>query len=282
MGRFIRNLVGMAEQEIAIEPPPYANEEQQIRLYTSESLSQCYRLLMSHVAGDPQSILYPCCGTDVTPSSVFPEAKVTYVDVDQNAIGALKSEGYQAFCARVPSGRSEKDSLSQHEAPLFTPETNPDLLILLNPQISPNDVISWVRDRGYVICNNYHGTADEMSVQGAFSPIARFDISNDSIDDGSLAGYFTLLSTDEEYRARDPEAYREIQRFVYGRFRTLFPKIFNLGNAIPQYLARAKGCHEMFGSIFIEGRTLPKPMRVKPSNVDDLFLFQKKATTAQS
>jgi hypothetical protein len=89
-----------------------------------------------------------------------------------------------------------------------------------------------------------------------------------------LEDYFTLLTTDAEYAAADPEAYRNIQRFIYG-WRARFPKWFALSQAVPKYLERMRGETFGFGFALRGGLLLPKPFRKKQSDIDDLFLFRR-------
>lgn len=250
----------------------------------SEKLAEDYRLLAAQMEEQPKEILYPCCETDVTPSAVFPQARVQYVDMNRQAMEALIARGFDAHYGRVLTGREEGQSSSDSsEAPLFEPKKQVDLLILLNPQISPFAIVQYVRQRGYVLCNNYHRTADEMYTCQAFTPVAVLNTGQEKkLDTASLDEYFQLMMTDEEYKQAAPEKYRVIQRYVYGKIRTLFPRLFDVSQAVPQFLKQAEGKHEMFGTITIGKHELPKPLRKKQSSADDLFLFQKKSTSRNS
>lgn len=246
--------------------------------HANETLAADYRLLTTQMEEQPKKILYPCCESDVTPSAAFPNTEVQYVDMNQQAMEALMARGFDAHYGHVPAGRQEgKSSSDFSEAPLFILKGQVDLLILLNPQISPFAIVQYVRERGYVLCNNYHRTADEMHTCSDFAPAAVLHTAEGkSLDTTSLGEYFQLMTTDEEYKRADPEKYKAVQRYVYGKIRTLFPRLFDVSHAVPQFLKDAEGKREMFGTITIGKYELPKPLRKKQSGADDLFLFQKR------
>ena len=92
-------------------------------------------------------LYYPCCANDVSISTAFPGKRVIYVDINEKEIESLKEYGCEAYC---------------ESALEFKPDQPVDLLFLLNPQINPKKPIQVVTSGGYVLCNNYHRTADEM------------------------------------------------------------------------------------------------------------------------
>ncbi|MFH1670032.1 MAG: hypothetical protein ABIA92_00405 [Patescibacteria group bacterium] len=253
------------------------NTELSVEPNASENLAKRYDAISAHMGQKPGRIFYPCCEGDVTPSKAFPDSMVTYVDMTREIIEKLIAKNYDAHWGKVPSGREEIQSESDSsDAPNFIPDEEYDLLILLNPQIGVSGVVEWVRNGGYVLCNNYHNTAEEMNERGEFTSIAVMpDSDSIEVDTSELRDYFKLVASDEEYQRRDPESYRAIQRFIYGKLRSALPRIFDVANAIPRFLEKAQGQHEMFDSVFIGNKTLPKPLRVKESSVDGLFLFQK-------
>ncbi|MFA7681838.1 MAG: hypothetical protein WCX61_02290 [Candidatus Peribacteraceae bacterium] len=266
--------VSSSDTTIPLEIPQFFSFTPQ----ESKTLAENYRTIAVQMENQPKTILYPCCETDVTPSLAFPGAAVQYVDMNRQAIETLVAHGYDAHVGRVPTGRIQGQSSSDaSDTPVFIPKNHVDLLILLNPQISPFAIAEYVRHQGYVLCNNYHQTANEMHTLNDFTPVAVLHTGeNQELDTSFLGEYFRLLSTDEEYRQADPERYRIIQRYVYGKIRMLFPGLFDVSHAIPQFLECARGQHEMFDTVFIGKHALPKPLRQKSSAADDLFLFQRK------
>ncbi len=267
-------------EEVELDDTVSTQDEEFIFEPTSSAdLAKRYEVITKHIEGSLNNILHPCCQSDVTPSIAFPNSSVTYVDMTKEWMDALREDGYDARWGKVPLGRDDGVSESDlSEAPEFEPDKDYDLLILLNPQIGVDGVVEWVRNKGYVLCNNYHSTADEMYAHGDFEPVAVIPDSDGTIiDTDELDDYFELVTSDDEYRKIDPDDYRIIQRFIYG-WRAYFPRVFNVSSAVPQFLEKAHGQHEMFEGIFIGNKSLPKPLRVKWSNVDGLFLFRKATT----
>ena len=96
---------------------------------------------------NPSVIYVPCSGMGISPSEAFPGAEVIYLDKNSYAVEALKKAGYNAV---------EEDALK------FVPTEQVDLVILENPQISPEFMARTVKESGYIICNNYSDTATKM------------------------------------------------------------------------------------------------------------------------
>lgn len=86
---------------------------------------------------------YPSCGFDYSPSEIFSD--VLFLDKDEKAISELKNRGLNAVVG---------DALNF--------DYSCDLLILINPSIDAGKLIPRFKPR-FVICNNFHGTADELS-----------------------------------------------------------------------------------------------------------------------
>ena len=100
--------------------------------------------------GMPSLAVYPCCGLDVSPSYVFP--KVVYIDNRPEVTSRLGEQGCDARLG---------DAIK-----IEVPEA--DLLIVMNPQVPLAELERFLK-RGHLICNNYHGTADEAARNPRFS-----------------------------------------------------------------------------------------------------------------
>jgi hypothetical protein len=92
-------------------------------------------------------VYYPCCEADISPSEVFKDSSILYVDINEQATKALAEKGYQAYACDVFD---------------FIPG-QVDILILLNPVIRPDSPAHFVKKGGYILCNNYHATASNLS-----------------------------------------------------------------------------------------------------------------------
>lgn len=108
-------------------------------------LEQAYNLFRTQVH-NPQSVLYPCCATDATPSSAFDN--VTYVDLDKESITTLQQAKLNAH---------HQDIRTYH------PTEPHNLLILLNPGIPSEWATQHLQKDGYIIANNWHDTATVLN-----------------------------------------------------------------------------------------------------------------------
>lgn len=111
---------------------------------SSEDLVARYNLFQQEFPGDYRIVYSPCCAYDVSPSTSFPNSRVVYVDLDEKAMETLSTAGYEAHC---------------EDATTFIQDEPIDVAILLNPSVRGGDLVSHLKPGGYVLCNDYHGTA---------------------------------------------------------------------------------------------------------------------------
>lgn len=95
--------------------------------------------------GQPETVYYPCCWLDGSPSKVFKH--IIYVDREWYNVSKLKKEWYVAF---------------EWDVTTFELEPKADVLIIVNPQVKANLLTKNLKSGWYVICNNYHDTADQL------------------------------------------------------------------------------------------------------------------------
>ncbi len=132
-------------------------------------------------------VYYPCSNNDITPSTSFPNNHIIYVDIDKNVVDSLKSSGYDAIQASAT-------------------EYNPgpvDILIMLNPVISPQVPISHIAENGYVICNDYHHTATELRENPEFqmkSVIKNTRSGDIEFDMENFDDYWKEVDTEEDFK----------------------------------------------------------------------------------
>jgi hypothetical protein len=143
----------------------------------------------------PKSVLYTSSGYDASPAHVFPN--VTFVDAeDGNAgcIDALKQAGLKAVKSDVRK---------------YRPTENHDLLLLQNPVVPASYATPHLSKRGYVLANNYHGTARELAQEReAFEFVAGLDVKDDKVTVvRDLSGYFEPVADLEEFRRLRPDDY---------------------------------------------------------------------------
>lgn len=100
------------------------------------------------------TIFYPCSGHDPAPFLTFGSSRVVHIDKNELAIKTLKSIKAEAYHASV-------DAFDF----VGTIGNKANILYVLNPQVKLTE--DWIDDclevEGYVICNNYHGTAVQLS-----------------------------------------------------------------------------------------------------------------------
>ncbi len=121
--------------------------------------------------GQPDLVYYPCSDVHVSPSFTF--NRVVYVDLDAKSMELLQQEWYYTVIADVTT----LDSINGE---------SPDLMIIFNPQVNNIETLTKPLKVGwFIICNNYHFTADRLwrnpnfvfvesldgSGNGAFIPI---------------------------------------------------------------------------------------------------------------
>src|SRR3989344_4981486 len=111
----------------------------------------------------PNSVLYPSCGYDASPSIVFRD--ITFVDSEEGNKGcvkALKKHGLNAI----------KQDIRE-----YRPEQAHDLLILLNPAVHAKWATKHLSSGGWLIANNYHHTASQVStdIGSLFEPVKNME-----------------------------------------------------------------------------------------------------------
>ncbi|MFT4308851.1 MAG: hypothetical protein ACMXYM_05815 [Candidatus Woesearchaeota archaeon] len=139
---------------------------------------------------EPLSVLYPASAHDATPATVF--KKTTFVDTDEAAIRTLKTAGYRAHHTDIRDYRAHEPH---------------DLLILLNPEVPASWATPHLALGGYVLANDYNGSASELNETEGFELIATIDHDGVSRD---LEGLFEPIDMDELARER-PESFQTMR-----------------------------------------------------------------------
>ncbi len=170
-----------------IEPKPEA----------SKDLVAKYKLFQERVRPKTNTIYYPSCSLDVSPSAAFPKSRVVYVDIDTQAIKKLRTAGYEAYRASATEERSDPPIAA------FSPK-NVDILILLNPAIHPEIPLKTIPVGGHVLCNDYHQTASDVRENKDFQlvgMIRRKPKTGELLyDTEQLEDYWKEVDTEEEFK----------------------------------------------------------------------------------
>lgn len=213
----------------------------------------------------PEVVYYPCSESDKSPSAAFPDSKVIYADINHSAVEALQREGEDARVA---------------DAEEFDPG-KVDVLLMLNPGISPDVPASHVVEGGHVLANNYHGTARELYDNPNYE--LRGVISGDEepvLDTDHLEDYFTKVSTNEEFKQTP------FYHFAQNQVKKVAPQTEDVLTEYKRIIEMARDQNpEKTGPLILshEGEQLiiPTELPSKKGNVDDFYVFQKKASDSQ-
>ena len=125
-------------------------------------------------------IYYPCSEFDLSVNEVFPDSRVIYADINYEVFEALKNKGLDVH----------------HVSALQFNPGSVDILFLFNPQIDPYIPASFVKSGGYVICNDYHATAQKMATDKKFEIVGVIGDGEDGkqvLITDSLNDYVTLV-----------------------------------------------------------------------------------------
>lgn len=169
------------------EPPKPEAEPKPIEAEPRPDLVAKYSLFREKLNPKADVIYHPCGANDVSPSVAFPDSKVVYVDIDEKSVEALKKGGFEAHAASALE---------------FDPG-DVDILIMLNPQISPDVPSSHVVENGFVLSNDYHGTASSLHRDNQYQLCALIRMSQCQelmFDTENLEDYWKEIDTEEEFR----------------------------------------------------------------------------------
>lgn len=245
-----------------------------------------YMLFKNALHPDAHVVYHPCGANDVSTSSAFPEARVIYVDIDDKSMDALRKKGFEAH------------TVSALE---FDPG-EVDVLIMLNPVISPDIPASHVKENGFVVSNDYHGTATGLREKKEYALRAIIRKKNRELifDTENLGDYWREIETDEEFKnapfdwgAAHYKTALNVVEAVTGKRANIiaeYKKIIEMAKAQererntrmvaedPQMAAFVKDPDEKGIFTFHYGDkqfVLPATLPRKKGTVDDLFVFQK-------
>lgn len=107
-------------------------------------------------------VYYPCSCHHAALFLSLKNSRIIHVDMDKNAIETLKSIGAEAYEGSVLDFNFNK-----------TIGKKADLLYVLNPQvvIDKTFIDDCLNVNGYCICNNYHGTAEQIGSLDEMKPL---------------------------------------------------------------------------------------------------------------
>ncbi len=161
------------------------NKEEQLKLEESEQFKSVIERFQKEFDQPIKTVCYPASGI-MSINDSFKDAKITYIDIDENAVKAHQKAGHNAV----------KADLSEYK-----PQEKPDLTILLNPAVKDdklNKFLKNVEEEKFVIANNYHGTADQLHKDSTFELLGVIAPDASNMDKEKLEKYFDQKNRDEQ------------------------------------------------------------------------------------
>ena len=142
--------------------------------------------------GQPTLVYYPCSALHISPSFTF--ENVIYTDLDAGSMEFLRKHWYNALTTDV----TKLESIEGKQ---------PDLMIIYNPQINDLEALTRpLKKWWYIICNNYHCTADNLWRNPHFTFIESLD--------GKGDGTFVPMK-EEDYNGDNPFAARTMEKCLF-------------------------------------------------------------------
>lgn len=151
-----------------------------------EELVEQYKVFANFIQFKPRRIYHPCSAHDISATIGFPDSKVIYADKDEKMIAAIQKSGLGATVA---------------DATQFDPG-DVDLVILLNPGISPDVPISHLVGGGYVLCNDHHEIASELHLNNSYEFLGGISRNAEGyfVDIINPESYWVPVETEEEFK----------------------------------------------------------------------------------
>lgn len=132
-------------------------DEYPVFLKTDQGLINALQLFRGHLQPqedtDDWIISFPFCHADVSPSVVFRHSRIDYFDQLKKTVLTLSN---YCYIAHISDSRGPHKNMS---------EDGKNLLLLLNPDLSKEEqreIAQIVRCGGFILCDNYRGTASNL------------------------------------------------------------------------------------------------------------------------
>lgn len=123
------------------------------KTYLMPDVIRALSILSNHMElPESPTILYPGSAADRTLASAFGD-RVTHIDPDENSMNGLRSDNLLAVTSTF------EDYLAAMED---TPSTSIDCIFSYNAGLVPQEAIKKLRPGGYIIANNWHGSANAL------------------------------------------------------------------------------------------------------------------------
>lgn len=146
-----RKLANVANETITREVVPYTSEK-------AEKALILLKKLMPDITAE-STIVYPGSAADAQCANVFGK-NVVHVDPDEASIDAMLAAGYQGKACTFEEYLASLDPNQQF-----------DLIFSHNAGLVPGEALARIRSGGYVVANNWHGSANDLGDNREFTPL---------------------------------------------------------------------------------------------------------------
>lgn len=160
VGRFM-TIMGDSQDSWA-----YEKEEAEEEPSYSEELIAQYQFFNRWIYS-PRRVFYPCSRFDASPIRGFPDAEVVLMDCDERVSKIMEEH-------KVP-GYVHGDVIS------YVPEKPFDLVLMLNPAQNSKGLAQHLVKGGYVLANNWHDNASQLSEDPDYQTIGTIDVDGKGI-----------------------------------------------------------------------------------------------------
>lgn len=212
-------------------------------------------------------VYYPCCGSDDLPASGFPGRRFIFADANEDCVSGLRQKGFEAHVEDVTKFQPVRDGV--------------DVLVLQNPVLCAYEFVDRVKPGGFIICNNYHGSAGMLAREDSMELAAVVHSPRESSPVWSkitnLADYFADIDTDQALADRGLLKYCEEILDKYNA-RMVGKSVVDCYRIFYQTTeASALGGNLMPDGEIVELKGLPRKERF---GLDDLAVFRKRKDAA--
>lgn len=244
-------------------------DAQRGQLYGTQEEIEQYRTLAALMDREPEVVWYPASSTHASIARAFNRSRVIHVDPDRNAQAPMQETGYEFHCASVPLELvTVRDDRS-----IYVPDVPVDLLALLRSSVSDFE-LSYVRNGGYVLCDNIYRAAHDTAFNGNFQILGA--IKKNQLQTEYLDDFVREVESEEEFAMREPHHYQSACEAL-SNIQNLCPEL--IVSQQSSFLERYRGLLQMgaqVGGYIIIKRTVLNYLPMKQDA--ELHLFRKKNT----
>lgn len=173
-------------------------EVEEVKIQEADDFKKIIEQFQKEIDQPIKTVCYPACGY-MSINDTFKDAKVTYIDIDEDAIKLHQDAGHTAIKADLGE---------------YKPKEKPDLTIFMNPAIKEDKLKKYLEnvEKGkYIITNNYHRTADYLYKDPSFELLGVFPPDESNMDKEKPEKYF-----DQKYRDEQKSKFTA-HKFVFKR-----------------------------------------------------------------